>query len=87
MDKSEYYLMFAKKVYAFQRNNLLRKSVGVYYDMLGAKGSSLSESGIAYETIDGVRYRANNQEEGPTGTASFIQFRDNAFPAPPTFTG
>ena len=69
MDKSEYYLMFAKKVYAFQRNNLLRKSVGVYYDMLGAKGSSLSESGIAYETIDGVRYRANNQEEGPTGTA------------------
>ena len=69
MDKSEYYLMFAKKVYAFQRNNLLRKSVGVYYDMLGAKGSSLSESGIAYETIDGVRYRANNEEEGPTGTA------------------
>lgn len=69
MDKSEYYLMFAKKVYAFQKNNLFRKAVGVYYDMLGAKGSSLSESGIAYETVGGVRYRANNEEEGPTGTA------------------
>lgn len=67
MNKSEYYLMFARKVYDFQKSNLLRKSVGVYYDMLGARGASSSESGIAYETINGVRYRANNLEEGPTG--------------------
>ena len=67
MLKSEYYLQYARKVYSFQRTHLYRKSDGVYWDMLGAKGAN--GDNIAYETVDGVRYRANNAEESPTGTA------------------
>lgn len=67
MNKSEYYLMYARKVYDFQRSRLYRKSTGVYADMLGAKG--YGGDYIAYETVDGVRYRAHNEEESPTGEA------------------
>lgn len=62
MDKSEYYLMYARKVYDFQRSHLFSKNKGVYYDMLGAKGED-----VAYETVDGVKYRANNQSTSPSG--------------------
>ena len=62
MDKSEYYMMYARKVYDFQKSHLFNKNTGVYYDMLGAQGDE-----IAYETVDGVRYRANNQERNATG--------------------
>lgn len=65
MDKADYYLMYAQKVYAFQKNHLLNKSIGVYYDMLGAKG--FAGDNIAYETINGIKYRAHNEEQGPTG--------------------
>ncbi len=51
MKKSDYYLTFAKKVYDWQKNNLLLSS-GVYNDMLGGGGGNVS-----YETIDGVKYR------------------------------
>ncbi len=67
MKKSEYYLMYAKKVYAFQRTHLYRRTDGVYWDMLGAKGSG--GDNIAYETVDGVKYRAHNEEESATGEA------------------
>lgn len=67
MKKSEYYLMYAKKVYDFQRTHLYRKSSGVYADMLGAKG--YAGDNIAYETVDGVRYRGHNEEESATGEA------------------
>lgn len=67
MKKSEYYLMYAKKVYDFQRTHLYRKASGVYADMLGAKG--WGGDNIAYETIDGVRYRGHNEEEAATGEA------------------
>ena len=67
MDKSEYYLMYAKKVYDFQKSHLFSKSKGVYWDMLGAKGANGDK--IAYETVDGVQYRAHNEEENPTGEA------------------
>lgn len=62
MDKSEYYLMYARKVYDFQKNNLYNKNKGVYYDMLGAKGD-----GVNYEEVDGVTYRANNEEQRASG--------------------
>ena len=65
MDKSEYYLMYAEKVYNFQRTHLYKKSEGVYWDMLGAKGAG--GDNIAYETVDGVRYRGHNEEENPLG--------------------
>ncbi len=67
MNRSEYYLMYAEKVYDFQKSHLLRKTDGVYYDMLGAKG--FNGDNIAYETVDAVRYRAHNEEQGPLGEA------------------
>ncbi len=65
MDKSEYYLMYAKKTYDFQKSYLYRKTDGVYWDMLGAKG--FNGDNIAYETVGGVKYRAHNEEQNPTG--------------------
>ena len=65
MPKSEYYLMFARKIYDFQRNHLFKKSNGVYWDMLGAKG--LNGDNICYETVDGVRYRGHNPIQNPIG--------------------
>ncbi len=59
MNKGEYYLMYAEKVYDFQKNNLLRKADGVYWDMLGAKG--FNGDNIAYEIIGGVTYRGHNK--------------------------
>lgn len=59
--KYDYYLKMAAKIYDWQKAKLYNPSVGVYWDMLGANG------GIAYETIDGVRYRANNRDTGATG--------------------
>lgn len=60
-NKSAYYLEMAKKVYDWQKRKLYNAEQGVYWDMLGADGD------IAYETIDGVRYRANNRDTGATG--------------------
>lgn len=61
--KSAYYLKMARNVYDWQKAHLLDSSNGVYFDMLGASGD------IAYETIDGVTYRAHNREDGPSGKA------------------
>ena len=71
MDKSEYYLMYARKVYDFHNTKLYDKSNGVYYDMLGAKAGKTTDDnpkGINYEVVDGVTYRANNNEQSPSGT-------------------
>lgn len=54
MKKSDYYLQFAKSIYAWQKDQLLRQD-GVYDDFMGGCGNCE----IAYETVDGVRYRAN----------------------------
>lgn len=67
MNKSDYYLMYAEKVYAFQRTHLYRRADGVYWDMLGAKG--YNGDNIAYETVDGVKYRGHNTEESARGEA------------------
>lgn len=47
--KSDYYLEFAKKIYAWQ-NKHLKRSDNLYYDATWGPD-------IAYETIEGVRYR------------------------------
>ena len=65
--KSEYYLSYARKLYDFTKTHLRNKNTGVYWDMLGAKG--FGGDNIAYETINGVRFRAHNEEEKPTGEA------------------
>lgn len=50
--KSDYYLAFAKKVYDWQKKNLLRAD-GVYDDMMGGCGPAEPQR----ETVDGVVYR------------------------------
>ena len=52
MKKSEYYLMFAEKIYDWQKQYLLRAD-GVYDDMMGGCTPGNPE----LETIDGVTYR------------------------------
>ncbi len=61
-NKSDYYLTMAAKIYDWQKRKLYNVSEGVFWDMCGADGS------IAYEEIDGVRYRANNRDTGATGS-------------------
>lgn len=52
MQKSEYYLMYAKKVYDWQKRYLLRND-GVYDDFMGGCSPGKPET----ETIDGTQYR------------------------------
>ena len=73
MKKSVYYLRFAEAVYAWQKEHLLRPD-GVYDDFLGG----CRDCSIRYETVDGVRYRANTPLHRPVGppysynTGSFL---------------
>lgn len=61
---SEVYLEMAKKVYAWQKEKLLNKSTGVYWDMLGAvKGE------IQYVGEGRNKYRDHVDSHGPSGTA------------------
>lgn len=60
--KSEYYLEYAKKVYDWQKRNLLNDK-GVYTDMMGG----CSPCKIQYETIGGKRYRINTPLNRPVG--------------------
>lgn len=61
MPKSEYYLMYAEKVYEYMKNHLYKADVGVYWDMIGGPND------IQYETVDGVKYRKNTRSDGPSG--------------------
>lgn len=54
--KKEHYLDYAKKVYNWQRDNLLNNK-GVYTDMMGGCG----DCKISYETVEGIKYRANTK--------------------------
>lgn len=77
MDKSEYYMMYAKKVYDFQKTHLMDQANGVYYDMLGGP-SGMNDTNIdkmddaskakVYETVDGIKYKAYLEPGGPNGT-------------------
>lgn len=63
--KSEYYLEFAKKVYDFQRSNLMR-SDGVYDDMLGGDDT---HGQVVYEEVGGKRYRKHTNLYNRVGPA------------------
>lgn len=52
MKKSDYYLMFAKKVYDWQKHHLLRAD-GVYDDMMGGCNPGVPE----IEIVNGIEYR------------------------------
>ncbi len=62
--KGVHYLDYAKKLYNWQKSNLLNAQ-GVYTDMMGGCGSCQ----IAYETFDGVRYRNNTPLTEAVGEA------------------
>lgn len=62
-NKADYYLAFAKAIYDWQKRNLLVPSTGVYDDFMGGG------NGINYETVDGVRYRANTHLPDRVGPA------------------
>lgn len=66
MTKHDYYLMYAKKIYQWQRENLLAPS-GCFYDMLGADNTRKEE------VINGVTYRAHVA----TGSAGGTQYTYN----------
>lgn len=59
--KADYYLDFAKKVYAWQKKHL-KNGDGVYYDLIGAVGDS-----VQYETVGGTRYRKGLPLTSPSG--------------------
>lgn len=62
--KSDYYLAFAKKIYDWQKNYLLR-SDGVYDDMMGGCGPANPQT----ETIGGVVYRKGSECTDRVGPA------------------
>ena len=72
--KSDYYLDFAKRVYAWQKNHL-RRDDGVYADMMHNPGTPLNPGdvdlgeGVQLELIDGVYYRKHANMAGYTGEA------------------
>ena len=61
---SDLYLDFAKKIYAWQKEKLLNKNTGVYYDMCGAVAGEIGEIRIGRYT-----YRDHVDINGPGGTA------------------
>jgi predicted alpha-1,6-mannanase (GH76 family) len=63
--KKDYYLDFAKKVYDWQKRNLLNAR-GVYDDMMGDCSPNCA---IVYEEVNGVKYRAHTMLLKSTGRA------------------
>ena len=62
--KADFYLDFAKKIYAWQRNTLIDNSRGVYYDGIWSVTGD-----ITTRTVDGVEYRNHvNSNAYPQGT-------------------
>lgn len=65
MKKSEYYLKFARAIYDWQKNSLMR-SDGVYDDMMGGCDPNCD---VAYEIIDNVKYRKHTGLRDKVGPA------------------
>lgn len=63
--KADYYLNMAKAVYDWQKSHLLT-SDGVYDDMMGGCSPNCD---VAYEEVNGVRYRKNTELRDRVGPA------------------
>lgn len=61
---SDVYLEMARKVYAWQKEKLLNKNTGVYWDMLGAVVGEIQYVGEGRN-----KYRTHVDSHGPSGTA------------------
>lgn len=55
--KSDYYLSFARKVYNWEKKNLLDSALRIYDDMLG----NPPDDNVLYDTIDGKVYRKSTE--------------------------
>jgi len=62
VNKHDYYLAFAEKVYQWQRDTLRDSSTGCYHDMCGAVTGTIS-----YEEINGTKYRKHVDLNSPGG--------------------
>ncbi len=65
LSKSDYYLEYAKAIYAWQQDYLLR-SDGVYDDFMGGCDPSCD---VVYEQVNGVTYRTNTALKERVGPA------------------
>ncbi len=63
--KAEHYLAMAKAVYAWQKSHLLNSN-GVYDDMMGG---AWPNGDVAYEEVNGVKYRKNTELRDRVGPA------------------
>ena len=63
--KEEYYLNFAKKIYDWQHEHLLRKEDGVYADQVEVYGDEKN----LLENVNGVEYRKGLPLKGAVGNA------------------
>ena len=63
--KADFYLDFAKRIYAWQKDHLLN-SKGVYDDMMG---DCYPDCSIVYEIVNGIKYRKNTQLRKAVGTS------------------
>ena len=61
---SDVYIEMARKVYAWQKEKLLNKQTGVYWDMLGAVTGEIQYVGEGRN-----KYRTHVDSHGPSGTA------------------
>ncbi|GHE39165.1 glycoside hydrolase family 76 protein [Sphingobacterium griseoflavum] len=65
MEKQQYYLRYARAIYAWQKQHLL-DGAGVYTDMMGG---CVPDCGIRYEEVEGQRYRAHTALTKAVGKA------------------
>lgn len=65
VNKSDYYLDYAKKTYQWQKETLLMPE-GVFFDL---RGGCEPNCDIVYEYVDQVKYRANTRLTRSEGTA------------------
>ena len=63
--KRDYYLKYAQAIYDWQKKHLLRAD-GVFHDLLGGCVGSCD---VAYEVVNGTKYRKHTQLLKPSGRA------------------
>lgn len=63
VNKHDYYLNFAKRLYEWQRNTLRDSTTGCYHDMCGGVTGK-----ITFDEVDGKKYRKHVDLKSPNGT-------------------
>ena len=80
--RSEYYLMFAKKIYDWQKEKLLDPAKHVYYDMMGADGKIIVSGGYRQHVDTGGKtgaYYSYNTGTMISGAASLYAATEDPY--------